>query len=89
MSDFDYAVEIQGMEQVPLRTTAEGAKMLMATFDQNGEKACEILITAMQGGIRFKSDLVTISWDNNGRIKKPKGNLLAGAKIKRRSSRSK
>jgi hypothetical protein len=56
---FTYDVIITGMENIPLRTTKEGAKALMTAFD-NGDKACEVLVNAMAEGIEFNNNLVTI-----------------------------
>ena len=85
--DFTYDVVIAGLEHIPLRTTKEGAKALLTAFD-NGDKACEVLVNAMNEGIEFNSNLVTIKKGNeNGSGAKPAS--VQKSRATRRSAGSK
>ena len=68
---YEYDVTIEGIPQVPLRTTKEGARILMQAFD-DGSRACDILLKAMKGGIGFKNSLVSIKMREPVKKKKKK-----------------
>lgn len=57
---FNYTVVIRGLDGIPLRTTAQGAKALMQSFhdEPNMEK---LLLEAVDAGMPYKHNLVSIT----------------------------
>lgn len=57
---YNYTVVIQGLDKIPLRTTAHGAKMLMQSFHDEPNME-NLLLEAVDGGRPFKNKLVSVS----------------------------
>jgi hypothetical protein len=57
---FDYIVVINGLDEIPLRTTSKGAKSLMQSF--HGELNMEkLLLEAVDSGKPFKNKYISVT----------------------------
>lgn len=57
---YNYTVVIRGLDPIPLRTTAKGAKMLMQSFHDEPNME-NLLLEAVDGGTPFKNKLVSVT----------------------------
>ena len=57
---YNYTVVIRGLDPIPLRTTAKGAKLLMQSFHDEPNME-NLLLEAVDGGKPFKNKLVSVT----------------------------
>lgn len=57
---FNYTVVIRGLDGIPLRTTAQGAKELMKSFHDEPNME-QLLLEAVDSGAPFKNSLVSVT----------------------------
>jgi len=57
---FNYTVVIRGLDGIPLRTTAKGAKALMQSFHEEPNME-QLLLEAVDSGTPFKNKLVSVT----------------------------